>query len=419
MRTLHVIDSTKDKLRAVLAQIGILKTSDFPHKHSEEALDHLRDLFEDDLKTLEHVSASSDLAVSRQACADVQEHIEQYFPILGFILRSTNVRNAFEFHEPLLSLVRILLKPNFKLVLSSEWEFSLFTYLPLENLQDFVLIGLPASESSNALVLPAAGHELGHHIWNLNRLNADFLPLIQDGFKRVAAEKTDLIQSVCPSLLEEIERIDDPNVLDDLKQLAQRQCQELFCDLVGLRVFGIGFLHTIHYLLSANAAEIPHPEYPPLEQRVKVLAKAIHNYFNIDPPEGFLEDFTPIPEDSSNSEESEQSQGFVRLTLINNVTQGLFENLTDRAKTVVDATEAPVPDEVETTRIYEKFFRVLVPAIECKSLADIINAGWIARHDPELWKNVGSVKDRKLSTLNDLVLKTIEVMEFEKKTGPN
>jgi hypothetical protein len=90
-------------------------------------------------------------------------------PLAGFLVRSTNVRNAFELYRPLLRLARDLLEPTVtpdqrrtRLVLSSEWEYSPLSYSELPDLPGVVLIGLPAPESSNPLLVPLAGHELGH-----------------------------------------------------------------------------------------------------------------------------------------------------------------------------------------------------------------------------------------------------------------
>jgi len=61
-----------------------------------------------------------------------------------------------------------------KLIVSSEWEFSPFVYRSITGFPGFVLIGLPATESSNPLVIPLAGHELGHSVWERNKLAGYF-----------------------------------------------------------------------------------------------------------------------------------------------------------------------------------------------------------------------------------------------------
>ena len=123
------------------------------------------------LAVLQQFDDSSNPEVVKQQCALGLRALFIYLPLSGFILRSTNNRNAFEVHGPLLRLAGSILEPgvikkDFKtrLLLSSEWDYSpLLALYPA--LPDFVLIGLPAPESANPLLLPLAGHELGHLVW--------------------------------------------------------------------------------------------------------------------------------------------------------------------------------------------------------------------------------------------------------------
>ena len=98
-------------------------------------------------------------------CSISLKKLQTYLPLLGFILRSTNVRNAFEAYPPLLRLARRLLGADTQLILSSEWDFIPVIYHSIRALPKYVLIGFPAPESSNPLLIPLAGHELGHSVW--------------------------------------------------------------------------------------------------------------------------------------------------------------------------------------------------------------------------------------------------------------
>jgi hypothetical protein len=96
---------------------------------------------------------------------------------LGLLLRSSNLRNAFEIYFPIKILSTELLEHNTCVVLSSEWEFSPFIYpVALDELPEFVFIGIPASECHNPLILPLAGHELGHVVWRRKGAEAEFDP---------------------------------------------------------------------------------------------------------------------------------------------------------------------------------------------------------------------------------------------------
>ncbi len=49
----------------------------------------------------------------------------------------------------------------------------------ITELPNFVLLGLPASESGNALLVPLAGHELGHTAWQSRFLRVRYAPIIE------------------------------------------------------------------------------------------------------------------------------------------------------------------------------------------------------------------------------------------------
>jgi len=53
-------------------------------------------------------------------------------------------------------------------------------YLPTAELPKFVLIGVPAFESSNPLLISLAGHELGHNVWNQEDLGKKFDAALRD-----------------------------------------------------------------------------------------------------------------------------------------------------------------------------------------------------------------------------------------------
>ena len=153
------------KMEAVLDLIYRLKDTDFPYSHSKDALYKVESVFKELQQNLGKAEARGDNLLIRTICTRILEQIFRFLPVIGFILRSTNVRNAFEVHGPLLRMSKKLLGPETKLLVSSEWDYSPYTYRPIPFLEHFVFIGLPSTESSNPLVIPLAGHELGHSIW--------------------------------------------------------------------------------------------------------------------------------------------------------------------------------------------------------------------------------------------------------------
>jgi hypothetical protein len=159
--------SSKYKLRNIQRTIESLLDGDFPFEAQRLALRKLHAVFDQlEKKQLDRAERLGDGENLSQVAENLNVKILQVLPILGFIIRSTNVRNAFEMLEPLRSIASAALQGSPQLIMSSEWDYVPFAYpQSFENLRSFVLIGLPASEAASALLMPVAGHELGHAVW--------------------------------------------------------------------------------------------------------------------------------------------------------------------------------------------------------------------------------------------------------------
>jgi arylsulfatase len=93
-------------------QINRLLESEFPYPQSELALERLKLWFERRLADLDSFAHESDETTVKETCIVALTELFDYLPILGFLLRSTNVRNAFETFYPLLRLAREILEPT-------------------------------------------------------------------------------------------------------------------------------------------------------------------------------------------------------------------------------------------------------------------------------------------------------------------
>src|SRR3546814_10308475 len=72
---------------------------------------------------------------------------------------------------PIKRLVETAVSPDARLIMSSEWKFVPFTFpMTLDWLPGFALVGGPAPESDNVLIVPLAGHEIGHSAWRSKQL---------------------------------------------------------------------------------------------------------------------------------------------------------------------------------------------------------------------------------------------------------
>ncbi len=274
---MHVEFNTRKKLAALLSQISQLLLSDFPHASSRTALKLMQGFFETQIARLNRAVRTNNSDLISQTCISINERIYQYLPILGFLLRSTNNRNAFEAYHSLLEVARALIGPSAEVIVSSEWDFSPLTYpLTVTVLPNYVLIGMPSSESANALILPLAEHELGHSIWQKEQLEGRYIAHIEDEARAklkdnwlsfqsnlqqyASVQYSDQLLTTEPILID---------VISKMVALSLSQIEETFCDAAGMALFGASFAFAFHYLLAPSFGGTRAVEYPPLAIRAK------------------------------------------------------------------------------------------------------------------------------------------------------
>ena len=236
---MSALEFSKARLLGVLDEIRELKEGEFSYSHSKEALEQLETHFQKRLDDLNSLPPGKDPSIVSQLCADALFDIFNNMHLLGFILRSTNVRNAFEVYGPILRVAKHIIGSDTQLLLSSEWEFSPFTFTALDLLPKFVLIGIPASESENPLILPLAGHELGHTLWNVNQLQKTFESKVEDALLDVLATRLPELLGLAPNTVKTTDTKTDLDQNIFVKkyialpvQSALRQVQDIFATLL-------------------------------------------------------------------------------------------------------------------------------------------------------------------------------------------
>jgi hypothetical protein len=413
---LSVLVYTRDRLRAFLAEVGRVSESEFPTPHSKAALEALESLFQAKLSRLEVFDDKSNPDVVRQECALSLAALFEYTPLLGFILRSTNVRNAFEMFGPLLTLAGSVLEPGVaqkdrktRLVISSEWDYSPFTYSQIPDLPDFVLIGLPAPESSNPLLIPLAGHELGHSVWAAGHLGSPLEMTVKTETVKACKDRWPDFQKAFPGLVGVPAADIESNLFaveawKAAKDWALRQAQETFCDFLGVRIFDTAFLHAMAYLISPRCGERS-VYYPPLLNRVKHLMFAAEAY-GVEIPI----DYATMFEDDAATYLG-QADG-LRLSVSDAVLSAVVPELMSLANEVVLNAGLQKPTRESIDQVLRHFTRV-VPMERCGSLSVLLNAAWTASLKPDLWKDIPQVYEDRDRVLKELVLKNVELFEIE------
>ena len=277
-------------------------------------------------------------------------------------------------------------------------------------LPGFVLIGLPASESSNPLLVPLCGHELGHAVW-VNK-KSELENIIKNTFYEKAPEYIGNNRDEYSELFP----IDKPNEklranifaftrLLRALELLLKQAEECFCDFIGLKIYGTAFLHAFAYLCSPCLSSPRAITYPKLVKRVHYLIKAAKKY-EFEVPQGYENMFENRPEPQLSSMDK------LLLTISDYMLDQVADGLISKAEGLISESNIPKPSDEESKRICKRF-ELVVPASRCKSLTDILNSAWQAYHNPDLWKNIPDVLKRKDQILKDLVLKNIEIFEYE------
>lgn len=404
------------RVEAFLDEIDRHKHSEFPYPHSRLALKALHDLGANRKARLEDVANSGLEELITLACSEAINELIVYLPLLGFIVGSTNVRNAFEVFGPLFRMACDVLEPRVqqehlqtRLVLSSEWEYSPFIYTGITGLPGFVLIGLPAPESSNPLLIPLAGHELGHSVWSAFCMEARLQEVLKQTVVDVITDYWKEYQAVYPnSGAQSADALDQLSLFATWSQAdewAMDQAQETFCDLIGLKIFGSSYLHAFAYLLAPNSRGARVPEYPNLCARVHNLAAAASEA-QIDVGGNFEMLFQDLePPELSDVDE------FLLFVADRSLERLQPKLLAEANRIISDSTVSlSTPDEVE--RIVS-CFSLFVPASDIKGLPDITNAAWAAYHNESLWSDLPLKQPRDL-VLKELVLKTIEIFEIER-----
>lgn len=392
------LSSAKRRIASFIEQIDVLAESSFPHDDGKNVLKTIRAQFLDLVRLVDLPPTATDDLADR-ICVHVSEVISEYTEILGLVLRSTNVRNAFELHYVLKGLVERVLGQSTDMLISSEWAFVPFTYpVGIDLLPDVVLIGSPAPESENALIVPLAGHEIGHSAWRITNTEDVFAGrLIVAVDAAIAAkggagsgQEDDLVMRSSAGVLR-----------DRCADFALHQIEEVYCDLIGLYLFGPSYLYAFDYLLGPGGPDRS-LEYPSDAQRMEVLAQAADE-LGIDVDPAVRERWT----------RATCSADHRRLASI----------VDDAVATVVDDLKAHVlaymrglsfePPAADGIDRVHAAFAVRQPYAERATLGEIISAGWkyLRAHG-----DLAETDQRdSFKVLCDLIWKTIEVTEYLEK----
>jgi hypothetical protein len=331
--------------------------------------------------------------------------------LLGIISNSANVRNSFKIHGPVSDLAKRLLSDDAKLIISFEWKYIPFTYPQTHpNLPAFVIIGLPASEAANALVLPVVGHELGHSLWRVEKSRARFEPEVNQAI--IQAIKSATFCSDYSRLFnisaDECGEYRNIWTWEDAADYCFRQVEEIFSDFVGLSLFGMSYLDSFEYLLSPALSTERDPGYPADGTRAQYLednASRVGVTVTASYKTLFAPQNTPFHPDRN---------AHFQMRLADAASETIVQSIADYVARLCTNRGVQPPENTETQDILENFLKG-VPAEDTKGLGPILNAGWAAFKSEQFMATY--TDSERMKTIHELILKSVEVYEIERMTN--
>jgi hypothetical protein len=386
--------SAKRRAHAFLEQVGELEKIDFPHLDGQRALADIKKQFEAKQSQVSQLPPYAPAQMVRALCQQIYLDTLQYTKLLGLILRSTNIRNAFEIQDPLTQLVRKAVHPEARLVLSSEWAYGPETYpMNVPGLPTTVFITNPAQESKYALYFAIAGHEVGHSVWRQHKVAASFQNRIAD-FMSVAISKA-------PELVPP----DNARYFQDSALFnALRQLEEIFCDIFATIVFGEAYAYAFEYYLS-SASHSRVLNYPPNKARSEYIQIAMIQLAICHNPKlsgGWAESTLPPNCDKN------------LFQITDSVVTGLAPSLISETIAMLAKIGISPPDATKVTEITNVFSQ-LRPYNKSATIAELLCAGWTYLQNEG---GLGEGADEKrFDVLNEITLKSIEISEFIRLTS--
>jgi hypothetical protein len=404
-----VIEATLRKLEGAMDHAEALRSARLVQADSIAAAEKILELItaqRDDVGGLVRV-ANTDVVAVR--CDLALAALVDYTPLLGLIHRSKSSANPFEVYGPLLTLAQRVIQPDIRLVVSSEWDFSPFTRPHGTTLEGFVFVGMPATVLDKALLVPLAGHEFGHSVWIVRNAQASFEPLVfQAVWNRIRARLAEVITYCHVADEAALLTLEGRRGWQLARWLAMQQVEELFCDLVGLRLFGEAYLHAFAYLLAPGLVDNRGPTYPFPRSRAEVLEFAATRW-GLAVPRGFVDAFL-APKAGATAPAGLLGEFADAATL--DLRDQLIAEVESHAK---DCNVAlPRPDMVDAVR---RDLAMVVPSNLEATLPELLCAGWQVRTDSGVWASLPHILSERHRVLDDLLLKSAQVLEYHERLG--
>jgi hypothetical protein len=173
-------------------------------------------------------------------------------------------------------------------------------------------------------------------------------------------------------------------------------------------LFGESFIHSFEYLIVPSLGGGRSEYYPPLEKRLEYLKKAAEAFsFPL-----VFDHHPPVREAVRNLAPRQR----FALGMADEASAKLSPALLDSAEEYCAQRKVPMP-AAEVSREIASRFRACVPAQGAGSMANIINAGWELYIEMAKSRSGLESNDGEFEILNNLMFKSLEVLEYEMKVA--
>ncbi|MDB4875595.1 MAG: hypothetical protein JWM41_2041 [Gemmatimonadetes bacterium] len=390
-----------EKVDRVIDRIDAVRRGSLLQADTADALAAIAEHFQEHRSQLHAFNVNAtDAAVVENHCELILLSLFHFLPHIGFLHRARHPSNPFEVHGPLKRLAQLAIDSDVRLIISSEWEFSPYTHPSMGGIPNFILLGLPASEADNALLIPIAGHEFGHPVWVRQQLAKRFARAIEAGiFNQMRGRWKEV--SAALGLTDEAELRQDQRAISARAQLGgfvRAQCEEIFCDLFGLFVFGESYCHAFAHLLAPGLAADKTFSYPTARRRAEILEVAAP-VFGTAAPAAFSQRFRASP------------PGDLFPELMSATVSDLLPQLIDAVASYASNRGLTVPGTVGRVEAKLSLERI-TPAPASSSLPEIMCAGWDLWTNDQLWASTPYLRNERGRLINDLVLKSVQGQDY-------
>ncbi len=398
------------RLQAAQDEVLRVQSSGLLFPDSLLVIERLQQMCSIQLETVKDALASvhSDFAEAQRetfvaVCGESLKVLHKVVPLLGAVMRSSSLRLAFELYDPLRRLKNLLFSESHALLLTSDWNY--YPGTPVGHNLPLVVIGLSAIESSNALLIPLAGHEFAHNVWSDSTLAETIdSDVYQVTTKVIQQEYWDSFrtQSFGPvdAELNQHELTHDVAAQAIIVRLANEavfQLEEYFCDAFGLLMFAESYLRAFSALCCPGVSS-DRGRHPALSDRLNALVCfASGTGIACD---RYRMDCVPVPAPET-----------LAAQLIQRVVQQVVPTVQQIASDI--ATEKCIPRrDPQKVAAIARQFRSLVPAGGRNSLTDLINGAWEATEGPVPRDGSAMTSEDWRQLVNQMTLKSCEVTEY-------